>query len=635
MQLTQDYTQDIAGRFRWIHVLLFLFAAGMLTRLYYLQVVHGEEYRRFSQEYSIREAPVPAPRGLILDRNGRVLSSNQPSLDLVVIPQYVMDWEGVRASLSQLLDISPKVLDAAWARRIGKASYQAIVVMTNMSLDVVSRIKAQKTPWYFPEDPFDLRGVEIYPRADRRYSDGSIATHVLGYLKESEHGTWQGAGGVEAQYDNVLQGIPGSRERVVDARGREIDYPSIESRLVNHDPIPGGTIQLGLDVRLQEAARKAFAGRTGALVALDPMTGAVLALYSSPSYDLSRFSQADRGSYFQELLRDKEIPLYNRAVQGAYPPGSTYKMVTAIAGLSEGVVTPDEKITCRGGLVVGGRRFSCWNKGGHGSVAMVQAITQSCDVYFYTVGMRLGLDRLAKYAHMLGLGAKTQIDLPHERAGSIPTNAWKQKRFGRSETSADQLMSAIGQGYDTLTPLQLALMVSRLVNGGKAVVPHVVTTVVSPRNAPDGGAASSGSPLELALVQAGEEMTGDNLSLDPTLVEYIRKGMEGVVNGPGGTARSLAALKLKVAGKTGTAQTVSNDSKIKSGDHAWFVGYAPYDDPKIVVAAVLEYAGHGGAVTAPLVGAVIRAYLSDSVPVEKVKVKVKKKKKRRPPDVAQ
>lgn len=634
MQMTQDYTQDIAGRFRWVHILLLIFAAGMLTRLYYLQIVRGDEFRRFSQEYSIREVPVPAPRGLILDRNGRVLASNQPTLDLVVIPQYVMDWDRVKASLVQLLQISPDVLDAAWARRIGKASFQPLILLTNMSLDAVSRIKAQKTPWYFPEDPFDLRGVEIHPRADRRYSDGSVAPHVLGYLQESDYGILQGAGGIESRYDEVLQGVQGSRERVVDARGREIDYPSIESRLIYHDPLPGGTVQTGIDIRLQEAARKGFAGRTGALVALDPKTGAVLALYSSPTYDLSRFSQADRGAYWQELLTNKEIPLYNRAVQGAYPPGSTYKMVTAIAGLSEGVVVHDEKITCRGGLEVGGRRFNCWNKGGHGAVSMVQALTQSCDVYFYTVGMRLGLDRMAKYARMLGLGAKTQIDLPHERAGSIPTNAWKESRYGKSETAADQLMTAIGQGFVTLTPLQEALMVARLVNGGKPILPHVVTTVVSSRYAEQGGVPSAGSPLEYALVKAGEDITSEVLPLDPDLVAYVLKGMEGAVNGPGGTARSLAALKLKVAGKTGTAQTVSNDSKIKLGDHAWFVGYAPYDDPKIVVAAILEYAGHGGAVTAPVVGAVIKAYLSDSPPVEDVKVKVKKKK-RRPPNVAQ
>lgn len=584
MHQTLDYTHDIEGKFRWMHVLLLAFAMVMFVRLYYLQVVRGEEYRRFSQEYSIRDVAMPAPRGLILDRNGKVLASNQPTLDLVVIPQYVMDWDRVRDSLAQLLQISPTVLDAAWEKRIGKARYQPLTIMTNLSLDAISRIRSQKTPWYFPEDPFDLRGVEIQPRADRRYSDGAIAPHVLGYLQESETGTLQGVGGLESRYDDMLQGIPGSRERVVDARGRVIDYPTVAARLMHHDPIPGGTIQTSIDIRLQEAARKAFAGRTGALVALDPMTGDVLALYSSPSYDLSRFSEVGRGAYWKQLLADKERPLYNRVVQGAFPPGSTYKMVTAIAGLTEGVVTLDEKITCRGGLEVGGRRFGCWNKGGHGPVSLSQAITQSCDVYFYTVGSRLGLDRLAQYARRLGMGAKTNIDLPNERAGLIPTSEWKENRYGRPGTVADAMMSAIGQGFNTLTPLQDALMVARLVNGGKAITPHVVMN---------------------------KEISPEPLPFDPIHIAAIRKGMEGVVNGPGGTAHSLAALNLKVAGKTGTAQTVGYDSKVKRGDHAWFVGYAPYDDPKIVVSVIMEYAGHGGTTAAPVAGEVIRAYLKE------------------------
>lgn len=588
MQLTQEYTQDIVGRFRWIHVLLIAFAVVMLTRLYVLQVVRGEEYRRFSQEYSIREVTMPAKRGLILDRNGKVLASNQPTLDLVVIPQFVMDWDKVRASLAQILQVSAETLDAAWEKRAGKPRYQPLTVVTNLSLDAVSRIKAQKTPWYFPEDPFDLRGVEIQPRADRRYVDGALAPHVLGYLQESEAGGLQGVSGVEAQYDTELQGVPGRIERVVDARGRVMDYPSIAARLVHRDPMSGGTIQTSIDVRLQEAARKAFGNRTGALVALDPMTGGVLALHSSPTYDLSRFSEANRGVYWRELLADKYRPLYNRAVQGAFPPGSTYKMVTAIAGLSEGVITPDEKMTCRGGLESGGRRFGCWNKGGHGPVSLVQAITQSCDVYFYTVGSRLGLDLLAQYARRLGLGAKTRIDLPNERAGLIPTNEWKESRYGRPGTVADAMMAAIGQGFDLLTPLQDALMVARLVNGGKAITPHVMKP------------PSQGEPSD-----------AEDLGFDPAHLSLIRRGMEGVVNAPGGTAHALAALNLKVAGKTGTAQTVGYESKVKKGDHAWFVGYAPYDDPKIVVAVIVEYAGHGGTTAAPIAGAVMKTYLQE------------------------
>jgi penicillin-binding protein 2 len=332
------------------------------------------------------------------------LASNQPTLNLVVIPQYVQDWDKVRASLMQLLQASAEDLDEAWARRKGKAAYQPITLMTNLSLDAVSRLKAHKTPGYFAEDPYDLRGVEIDPRATRQYSDGAIAPHLLGTLKESDTGAMEGASGIEAAYDAVLRGTPGSRDHVVNAMGRVVDYPSVEARLTQHRPIPGATLQTTIDVRLQEAARKGLGGRSGALVALDPKTGEVLALVSSPTYELSALYGASSASYWQQLLSDARRPLYNRAIQGAYPPGSTYKMITALAGLAEGVITPEETVVCRGGLEIGGRRFGCWNKGGHGAVSLTRAITESCDVYFYTVGMRLGLDRLAHYARALGLG---------------------------------------------------------------------------------------------------------------------------------------------------------------------------------------------------------------------------------------
>ncbi len=584
MQLTHDYTHDISTRFRWIQLALLLAVGIVLGRLYYLQVVRGEEYRHFSLEYSIRDVTVPAPRGLILDRNGRILASNQPTLDLVVIPQYVMDWEKVRVSLVQLLQLSPSDLDAAWNRRIGKAPYQPLTLLTNLSLDAVSRIKSQKTPWYYPEDPFDLRGVEIATRGTRRYADGSLAPHILGYLKEDESGDMVGASGIEAKYDDALQGTPGNREHVVNAMGRVVDYPTIAARLMRTDPIPGGTLQTTIDARLHEVARKAFAGRSGALVALDPKTGEVLALYSSPTFDLAELTEARGNTYWQQILKDAHRPLYNRTIQGMYPPGSTYKMVTAIAGLSEGVIRPDETVMCRGGLEIGGRRFGCWNKGGHGAVSMTRAISESCDVYFYTVGSRLGLDRLAKYARLLGLGAKTGIDIPNERGGLIPTDEWKQARFGRAGTVGDVVSASIGQGLDTLTPLQDALLVARLVNGGFAVTPHVVMTK---QNDP-----------------------GQDMKLDPQMVASVRRGMEAVVNTPTGTGHHLAALNLKIAGKTGTAQTSSYESKIQKGDHAWFVGYAPYDDPKIVVAAIVEFAGHGGTTAAPIVGEVIKAYLT-------------------------
>ena len=585
MQLTEKYTHDIVDRYRWLKLLIALLLLVVVARLFWLQVLNGEKYYRLSLNYSLRNVLVPAPRGLILDRNGRVVADNRPAIDLVIIPQYVVDWEKVKYSLGALLQIPSDVLDRVWDVRHGKPSYQPLTLLPDLSLDQVSVIRANKTPWYFLEDPYDLRGVEIHARAARYYKEGELVAHTLGYLKDSDTGEPMGANGLEAVYDKELRGVPGRRERIVNAYGHVVDYPDILAKLSNKAPVPGKTLQLTVDLRLQEAARRAFGNRSGAIVALDPKSGDVLAIYSSPGYNLSELTGVNRNRTWQSLSTDERHPLYNRSIQGAYPPGSTFKMVTALAGLMEGVITPDETVTCHGGMEFGGRRFGCWNKGGHGAVSLTRAIAESCDVYFYTVGYRLGLDRLAKYAKMLGLGKKTGIDLPHERAGNIPTEDWKQKRFGRDVMAGDVVSASIGQGYDTVTPLQDALMVARIVNGGVPIVPHIAKIATPNDPAP--------------------------LPLNIEMLEQIRKGMEAVVNSPSGTAHRLASLNLKIAGKTGTAQTVGYESKVQRGDHAWFVGYAPYDDPKIVAAAIVEYGGHGGTTAAPIVADVIKAYLQE------------------------
>lgn len=617
MRLTQEYTHDIAHRFRFLHWILAAFFFILVGRLYYLQIYKGEDYRLFSHEYSMRELRTPAARGLILDRNGVVLASNRPSQDVIVIPQFVLDWNRTREALSQILSLPIETVDQIWQRRLGKPSYRPLLVASNVSLDVISQIKANQTPWFLPGDRYDLRGVEIYDRATRSYKHGNLTPHALGYLKEVSEAQLSklqtkhpdqyfaqavvGASGVEEYRDLWLRGRDGQSRRIVDARGREIDYPGVTSQLTDVPSLPGATLQLTIDERLQQVAHDGFAGRSGALVALDPQTGAVLALYSSPTFDLTKLSNDERHGYWAEVVTDAKRILYNRAIQGTYPPGSTFKMVTGIAALAEGLVTPDEKVTCHGGLEVAGRRFSCWNKGGHGAMNIVTALTQSCDVYFYTMGLRLGVDRLAHYAQLLGLGRPTGIDLPNERGGLIPTSDWKLQRFGRAWVTGDMPSIAIGQGYDALTPLQDALMVAMMVNGGKRIVPHVLERVVAP------------DQQELYRWQPS---TTDSLNISPDILALIRRGMEGVVNGPGGTARRLETLKLKIAGKTGTAQTVGYDSKVQLGDHAWFVGYAPYDDPKIVVAVIVEFAGHGGTQAAPIVGAVIKAYLAEPQTVE-------------------
>ncbi len=615
MRLTQEYTTDIEGRFKYGMVFVLILILVVIARLYFLQVIKGSFYHFFSTENSIKAMSIPAPRGVIFDRRGQVLVDNRPSFNIVVVPQYVVNPERTLESLSKLLAIPGGELDEIWKKRFKQPKYQPLIVKADVSLDDVALVKSRKNPWYDNKDPFDLRGADVVVQYQRTYPESNIATHVLGYVREIDPkrlkkydklypgkynpGDMVGVRGLEERWDPTLRGEDGYEERIVNAVGREVDYEGIASELKRHPAIPGNSLKLTIDRDLQELAREMFGERKGAAAVIDVRTGAILAMYSSPSYDLNKLAGPGGDEYWKYVSRHPDKYLLNRTIQGGYPPASTYKIVTAIAALSEGVVTPDEKISCHGAYVYGGRPYHCWRKGGHGRISLHRAIVSSCDVYFYIMGLRLGVDMLAKYANIFSFGRKTGVPLEGERPGLIPTSEWKMERYGVPWQKGENLSISVGQGYNVVTPLQNAMLAEQVANGGKGYQLHLV----------DRGYEVSGEesyewkpPADLTV-----------LPLDKKFVEKVRSAMVGVVAEPGGTGHRQSLHKVTMGGKTGTAQVVSLDKSLactteKCRDHAWFIGFSPAENPEIAAAVVVEHGGFGASAAAPIVGALFQKY---------------------------
>ncbi len=537
MRLTHEYTHDIVPRFKyltWITAAVFLVIIG---RLYYLQVIKGSYYHFFSAQNSIKEANVPALRGTIYDRNGVALVENRPAFDADVIPQYVVDRKRILESLSAILGMPASGISDILQKARGFPAYQPVIIKSDINNDEIASIRANKTPWSDETDQFDLRGVDVQMRYAREYKDPLASSHLLGYLKEIDTdklkkfkdapgnrykmGDFVGIGGVEEAWDLKLRGADGFDQKVVNAFGREVTWQGIE--LLHEEPVNGANLRLTIDARLQTAAKEGLAEKSGAVVALDPRTGEVLALYSSPSLDLNKLSLPEGNKYWREIVTDEKRPLYNRAIQGTYPPASTFKITTAAAALGEKQITPETTLFCGGGLNFGGRFYQCWRDGGHGNISLTRALASSCDTFFYQLGLKLGPDNIAKYANLLGLGALTGIDIPGEKTGLIPTSAWKEKRFGVPWQAGESLSISVGQGYDTVTPLQNAVMIATIANGGKKIIPHL-----SSRSADKG--------VEPEQV------------LQPEIVKSIKEGLVNVVNSPVGTGFRLSTLCLKIAG---------------------------------------------------------------------------------------
>jgi penicillin-binding protein 2 len=524
-----------------------------------------------------------------------MLVSSRPAFNLYVIPDDVQDWKVLKGRLSKLLELDPEQLEQRYAdSRSGPL--KPIPLKLDLSRDELGLLETYK---------YLLPGIYIEVSPQRNYPLGIVAPHTIGYLSEITQkqlksgqypqqrlGDMIGQWGLELQWQTDLGGSKGGRYLEVDALGQEI------RPLYAKDSAAGNNVITTLDWKLQQAAQEALKNRAGAVVALRPSTGEVLALASAPPFDPTTFSRRLSTQEWNALQNDPSKPMQNRVIQGQYPPGSTYKIVTALAALEEKVITPETAFYCSGGLPFGNRVFHCWRKGGHGQVNLHKAIVQSCDVYFYQVGQRLGVDRLAHYAQLFGLGRPTGVSLLHEKKGLIPTSAWKQDRFKLPWQPGETLSIAIGQGYDLVTPIQMAVLTAAVANGGTVYRPLLVKRLVSPQG---------------SVIKEFQPVITSKALVSPESLRLVRQGLSGVVNEPGGTGAASRLPGVLAAGKTGTAQVITLGKKAVSGssrDHAWFVAYAPVENPEIAVAVLVEHGGHGGEAAAPIARKLFEAHFS-------------------------
>ena len=590
--------------------ILILMLMIYVLRLWHLQVLEGAKYRYQSENNRIRLEDIPAPRGIIFDRSGVPLVENRPAYHLLLIREDVQDVDFTVREVARLCGREPEELLAVLEAHKGTPKFVPVRLLADLDRDSLARVEAHRVR---------LPGVVIQLEPKREYRWNGTAAHLIGYLSEitepelkneSYQGYFSGEDigrfGVESAFEKVLHGKRGGRQVEVDAIGRRM-------RLLDEVlPIPGRNLWLTIDIELQKAAEACLQGKVGAIVAVDPNSGAILALASNPTFDQEKFIRGLNKEEWQALSRNPDHPLLNRAIGAAYPPGSTYKPIIALAGLKEGVITGDTMFNCPGFLSFADRKYRCWRERGHGGVELERAIIQSCDVFFYQTGLRLGVDRIAQYANMFGLGERSGIGLHGEHPGLIPTSAWKKKATNVPWQKGETLSIAIGQGFDLTTPLQMTMAYAAVANGGKLWQPFVVRRI-------EGDSSDDLSEFKGKLRL--------KIPIEPKHFEMVQRGLYGVVQDERGTAHSaLKDRKLPSAGKTGTAQVVrlsdnvvnrklaAKMAKEKERDHAWFVGYSPPSNPQIVVGALVEHGEHGSTTAAPMVQKVIEAYLgSDSV----------------------
>ena len=582
--------------------IVFLF---LLIRLWHLQILNADDYHAMSENNRLRFVPVAASRGAILDRTGTILVSNRPSFSLAVIPQEVTDKEALLTLLSGLLGLDREEMAERWEKNKGRAKYYPIVLASNITRDHVEIVE---------ENRMRLPGIEIEMKPVREYTSGKIAAHLLGYIGEVYEkelastgfedynpGDYIGKNGIERALEKELHGNDGGRQLEVDARGRVL-------RTISESyPTVGNSVMLTIDATVQKSAERAFVDQAGAAVAMDVTNGEILAFVSNPGFDPSLFGGKLPADVWKGYLDDKRHPLENKALSGQYPPGSTFKMITALAGLQDTIINESTSITCNGSYDLGTSTFKCWNKKGHGATNLRKSLRESCDVYYYQLGEKLGVDKIATAAHAFKLGAPLGVELLNERSGLIPTAEWKQKHFGKRWFHGETLPVAIGQGAVLMTPIQLASMIATVANDGTIYRPHLVKRVVD----------ADGKTLR----ETKTEIIG-NASFSKESFRLVKQGLLAVVNEPGGTGAMARLYDVKVAGKTGSSQVVKlRDSKQSTPyqyrDHALFVAFAPFDKPEIAVAVIVEHGEHGGSSAAPIAGKILRAYFDAKKPVHR------------------
>ena len=611
VRLAKRDESDLSGykkKALYVSVVVICFFAMVVTRLWFLQVEQGDYYNQLADSNRVRSIEIAAPRGNVYDRKGREIVTNRPSFNVVWIRENNKINDEWLKRLTRLLKLDVTVLLDKIRKMAGTPGHIPVRLAEDIDWETVARIENNRM--YLPEIK-----IEVVPL--RIYHFGNLASHLIGYMGEINKteldkadktlykgGDLIGKMGLERLRERDLRGEKGHENMEVNALGFE------QQNLKGDEPMPGKDLYLTIDVELQKIAEEEMAAknRAGAVVAMEANTGRLLALASAPELHLDEFVGGISQKAWQGMLDNPLHPLINKVVQGQYPPGSTYKPITAFAGLAEGVITPDTTVFCPGSMQFANRTYRCWKKGGHGTVSLKRALGESCDVYFYTVGLKLGVDRLAKYAKMFGLGEKTGVEMEHEKPGIVPSSEWKKKRYNAKWHEGETLSIAIGQGYDLTTPLQVAQMTMVIANGGTLYKPAVVEQVVDA----DGKQVSVFQPEVLSRLSG----QGRNLKL-------VREGMVEAVNSRRGTGREAqidSQHGIIVGGKTGTAQVVRLAQYIhlkeeaipyEYRDHAWFTCFAPAANPEIVVTVLVEHGLHGGSASAPIAAKILNKYFED------------------------
>ncbi len=593
----REQDPGIVGRIRLLAWIGLGFFALLVIRLYWLQVVKHEHFQNLAENNRLRIRPVRAPRGVILDRKGRAIAETQPSFDLICSPVDVKDLDAEIRLLSEVVEFEPGEIRERIVESQKDNPYSAITVARDLKFEQVSVLEFNREA---------LPGFTIQVEAKRSYPYGTAFAHVLGYVGEVSDqelagrrdegvamGDIVGKYGLEGEQDAVIRGVNGGRYVEVDAAGRD-------KRLVTEvPPSSGATVQTTLDADMQKVAVDAMANKAGAVIAMSPKTGDIYAFVSVPAFDPNSFSRGIRKGEWQALLADRMKPLSSKGLQGTYAPGSTVKPFLALAGLETGAQDPAKTVSCGGAYTYGNKTFRCWKEKGHGPVDMRKAIIQSCDVYFYKLGLKVGPDPVAAVEKGAGLGTITGIDRPGERKGLVPDTAWKLHERKQKWQDFESILIGIGQGAVHVTPLGMLEGYATIANGGTVMKPRIVTRI----------ARMDGK------VEERPPQVVRKLSWNPENVAFVRKALSGVVNewGTGAIARLPG---IEVGGKTGTAQVAQVKGKmIKSEqlpyfirDHAWFVAFAPVSDPEIAVVAMVEHGGHGASAAAPVVKAVMQEY---------------------------
>ncbi|NIQ03429.1 MAG: penicillin-binding protein 2 [Nitrospinaceae bacterium] len=597
---TPDFSDTVRRKIKFFAILVIVCFLGLWLRVWYLQVLKGADFMGLSENNRVRMVSLPSYRGEITDRNGVTLVSIRPSFNLYVTPEDTHDLKATLEILKDQIDFDPEKLTSNIRN---SPPFADVLIKADIDRSKVAFIE---------ENNGLLPGIHLKVEPLRDYLYQDLASHIFGYLGEINKdklkeavgyrmGDMVGKEGIEFLYESDMKGKKGYKEIEVDVSGREL------TTLRKKPPQSGHHLVLTLDLRIQKVVEQLMTGTeeepiNGAVVVMKVQTGEILAMTSKPSFDPNLFASGISVREWRKLLLNNQHPLQNKAIDGQYPPGSVYKIVAALAVLEEKIMTPEATVFCPGYFRMGRGIYRCWNRGGHGAMNLHDALVQSCDVYFYTVGHRLGVDTLGRYARMLGFGDLTHVNLIGEKPGLVPTKEWKLNMRKEAWLPGETISLSIGQGFNLVTPIQQARMMAAVTNGGMLLKPYLVKQIKDK----DGRVVRDIFPTILQKVESR-----------PETLTAIQEALLGVVNGKRGTGWRARLKNIKMAGKTGTAQVVrlkvSMDNKEEKTpyqfrDHAWFVGFAPYENPEIAIAVIVEHGGHGGSAAAPIFRKIVETY---------------------------